>query len=54
MTLLSSRIATLAPFTRSIAIAALMGTTILASPMTAARAEFHHHHGHPAGAGRCP
>ena len=32
MTSLSSRIATLAPFTRSIAIAALMGTTILAIP----------------------
>lgn len=39
MTSLSSRIATLAPFTRSIAIAALMGTTILAIPMTAARAD---------------
>jgi hypothetical protein len=39
MTSLSSRIATLAPFTRSIAIAALMGTTILAIPMAAARAD---------------
>ena len=39
MTSLSSRIATLAPFTRSIAIAALMGTTILAIPLTAARAD---------------
>ena len=39
MTSLSSRIAMLAPFTRSIAIAALMGTTILAIPMTAARAD---------------
>jgi periplasmic protein CpxP/Spy len=39
MTSLSSRIATLAPFTRSVAIAALMGTTILAIPMTAARAD---------------
>ena len=39
MTSLSSRIATLAPFTRSIAITALMGTTILAIPMTAARAD---------------
>jgi periplasmic protein CpxP/Spy len=39
MTSLSSRIAMLAPFTRSIAIAALMGTTILAIPLTAARAD---------------
>ena len=39
MTSLSSRIATLAPFTRSVAIAALMSTTILAIPMTAARAD---------------
>ena len=39
MTSLSSRIATLAPFTRSIAIAALMGTTILAIPLTGARAD---------------
>ena len=36
---LSTRIARLAPFTRSIAIAALMGTTILAIPMTASRAD---------------
>jgi periplasmic protein CpxP/Spy len=39
MTSLPSRIATLAPFTRSMAIAALMGTTILAIPVTAARAD---------------
>jgi len=39
MTSLSSRVATLAPFTRSVAIAALMGTTILTIPMTAARAD---------------
>jgi periplasmic protein CpxP/Spy len=39
MTSLSSRIAMLVPFTRSVAIAALMGTTILTIPMTAARAD---------------
>ena len=39
MPALTHRIATAAPFTRAVAIAALMGATMLASPVTAARAE---------------